>query len=191
MALNHVGPGQTIPLGPLTTGLTAGALYNVGSDSDGPGYGYWGIVEDDVIGTTEGLTTVDGRPILDSTNDTGDGLGDLVVDGVHELVVGSGLAQAGTLTKGAPVYASGVNTVAGVDTVNAGAATPATYGHVKPQSELTANARRSGLSLVGHVWRNPFLDLRSVSNTKGAWVVETKLLGRPEAGGVAVIANML
>lgn len=194
MALNYVGPGHTIPLSSLSTGVKAGALYNYGADTNGHGFGYWGVVQDDVIGTSESLTTIDGRPILDEDLtglsiqgvNVGDGKGDLAVEGVYEFIVASGIANAGGIGVGEPLYASGTNVVAGPDASGEAGDSDTTlvtnYGHVQPQAAYTADGLLGGLSLVGHTWGTPFLDLRNASVTKGAWVVETKLFGRPQAG---------
>lgn len=195
MSLAYVGPGDTIPISGLTTDLSAGDLYNVGDSSSGHGYGWWGIVEDDVIGTSSTLTTVDGRPILDEdlSNaglsiqgvNVGTGKGDVRVTGVHEMVVASGIAQTGAFDVGVPVYASGTNTRAGASTEAQGSLTVTTKGMVQAEAAYSLNGAAGGLSLVGHVWRSPFFDSRDASPFKGSWVAEVKLLGRPVAGSFA------
>ena len=181
--------GDTMRITGLASNYKAGALYSVGNGSQGPGYNFWGLFENDVIGTSSALTTVDGRPIFDNDLtglsihgvNVGDGVGELRVSGVHELVIGSGIADGGLVKRGVPLYASGVNTLAGVELRRAGALTPTSYGFVFPDSAYTLSGKPGGLSLVGHAWSDPFLDLRTSSPLKGGWVVETRLIGFPTA----------
>lgn len=188
MSLAYVGPGDTIPLSGLATGVDSSTLYNVGQADAGPSYGYWGIVQDDIIGTSETLTTVDGRPILDEDLtglsiagvNRGTGTGDLMVTGVHEMVSASGIAQTGALGVGDPVFASGVNTTAGVDLEQPGTLTVQTLGMIQAEAAWSISGFTGGMSLVGHVWRAPFFDSRDASPFKGSWVTEVKLLGCPD-----------
>lgn len=193
MALNYVGPGDTIPVTGIASTISSGALYKVGVNATDHEAGWWGVVQDEIIGTSNTLTTIDGRPILDEDLtglniqgvNVGDGKGELAVVGVHEFIIASGVALAGSIAKGHAVYASGTNTVAGPTIGLRGDydITPGnTYGMVQHQTAYTTYGASGGLSLVGHVWKDPFLDLRTASNTKGTWVVETKLFGCPVQG---------
>ena len=187
MALNYVGPGDTIPITGLSTGVLGGALYSY-SGGTTVGSNWWGVVANDIIGTSEALTTVDGRPVLDEDLtglsiqgvNVGTGKGDLKVCGVHELVVGSGRAQQNAFKTGVAVYASGVNVRAGVDLRDAGTRTPTSYGMVQIPNAPTVAPE--GYSVVGHVWAPAFLDQREASPFKGGWVVPVKLLGHPMVG---------
>lgn len=184
MSLVHIGPGDVIPITGKTTGLSSGALYSVGSAIDG--VVWWGIVQDDIIGTTEALTTIDGRPILDEdVSQLGDGAGDMMVTGVHQCIVASGAALAGVFAVGEPVYASGFDVLAGVDSGTAdsaiGSDTVQTLGMVH-QSEAVDSTGTGGMSLCGHVWKVPYLETNTGSPLVGSWVAEIKLLGHPAAG---------
>jgi len=189
--LNYVGPGNTMPLSGLASNVNSGALYSVGGSGAAAGKNFWGVVVDDIIGTGSALTTVDGRPILDEDLtglsiqgvNVGDGKGDMKVEGVFELVVASGVAQsASNFRKGSAVYASGVNTVAGPSLRFPGAFTATGYGMVAVPAAFTTTGAPECMSLVGHVWKEAYLDLRSASPFKGSWVCEVKLLGRPTDG---------
>lgn len=183
MSLMQTSLGETLPIEGLSTGYKSGTLYAVGQDHTSK---FWGIIQNDIIGTSEALTTVDGRPILDNdVSQVGSGKGELAITGVHAVVIPSGLAQAASGFKvGNPVYASGVGTRAAAPTTAAhvGANDPTIYGFVQPASTFTTYGTVGGLSLVGHVWKQAYLDLRTTSKTKGAWVAEVKLLGHPVAG---------
>lgn len=175
--LNFIGPGTTIPVTGLSSGVSAGALFGHGSAVN---EAWWGIIADDIIGTSEALTTIDGRPILDEdVAQVGDGKGDLLVEGVVQAVVASGLAVS-NFSVGDPVYASGYNGVAGPDVSgNNGARDVTTYGMVQPAAAAVDTTR--GLSLAGHVWKRPYL-AEGASPFAGSWVVDVKLLGHPAAG---------
>jgi len=186
MSLQQTAVGDVLPVTGLATGYKSGALYNFGDPASAAGNGFWGIIQDDIIGTSDALTTIDGRPILDNdVSSVGNGKGDLKITGVHTMVVASGMAQAGTGFKiGNPVYASGVSTRAAAPNTAAqrGASDPTDFGFIQPVSTFTTYGTVGGLSLVGHVWKQVYLDQRSSSKTKGAWVAEVKLLGHPIVG---------
>lgn len=200
MSLQMVSVGDTIPISGLSSTVVAGTLYNYGRTSGGNataasatggfGFGWWGIVQTDIIGTSAALTTIDGRPILDEDLtglsiagvNKGTGKGDLRVTGVHEIAIASGIACGGTIAAGVPVYASGVNCVAGPCVGGIGASDTTSLGMIQSRTGFNQYGWNGGLSLVGHAWRAPFLDMRAASNTRLSWVVETKLLGMPYGG---------
>lgn len=183
MSLMQTSLGETLPIEGLSTGYKSGTLYAVGQDHTSK---FWGVIQNDIIGTSEAQTTVDGRPILDNdVSQVGSGKGELAITGVHTVVIPSGLAKGSHGFKvGNPVYASGVNTRAGKLPIpnEVGSTDPTDYGFVMPLSTFTTYGTSGGLSLVGHVWKQAYLDLRTTSKTKGAWVAEVKLLGHPVAG---------
>jgi len=97
--------GEVIKVEGQTTGHSAGDLLIYNS--------FPGIVEKDIIGTTEQFVTIDGKSI---TGALGDGIGDLKIEGVFKLVDENPTAlTAGTLVSRAS--ASGVVSTTGSDRV--------------------------------------------------------------------------
>ena len=99
MAKNERAVGKVKQVGPFTTGHKSGDLL---IDNKYPG-----VVQKTIIGTTEALKTVDGREI---SGDFGEGIGDIQIEGVFQLVDEKYPAGSGIL-EGALVYrfsASGV-----------------------------------------------------------------------------------
>lgn len=180
MSLNYVSEGKTIAITGQASNVSSGSLYALGNTH---AEAFWGIVQDDIIGTAAALTTIDGRPILDEdVTQLGDGKGDMQIEGVFEMVVASGYALTAQFAVGDAVYASGFNTVAGPSNARHGAYDVKTYGVAQQLLAYTGYGVGAGLSLVGHVWRAPYLDLRTASPFKGSWIIETKLLGHPQVG---------
>jgi len=105
MAKTFRAEGKSIQIAGQGTGITSGSIFRRSNPITG---GYWtGIVTDDIIGTTEDLTTVDGRPILIGDGvaaeaQTGDGKGDMMVEGVFALLVN---ALSAVISGSMPVYA--------------------------------------------------------------------------------------
>ena len=104
------GQTATIPAGrifrrgnPLTE-----LAFPTGNSGSGNGWGgsLVGVVTDEIIGTTETLTTVDGRPILigdgvSAEAQTGDGKGDMGIEGVYTLLVDG---TSAVISGGMPAY---------------------------------------------------------------------------------------
>jgi predicted RecA/RadA family phage recombinase len=87
--------GKSIEISGVTTTVASGSIYrrsgNQGGGQDSS-RAYVGVVTDEIIGTSETLTTLDGRPIqigdgVAAEAQTGTGKGDAMVEGVFTLAL--------------------------------------------------------------------------------------------------------
>jgi len=87
MAKNFRQDGKSITITGQTANRTAGWIYRRTGASDALAKAWLGVIEDDIIGTSSDLTTVDGRPVLIGDGvvaeaQKGDGKGDMTIQGV-------------------------------------------------------------------------------------------------------------
>ena len=152
--------GQSLEITGLSSGVKAGYIYR----RSGGTTRYWvGVVTNDITGTSEALTTIDGRPIqigdgVAAETQYGDGRGDMMVEGVFTIpVYPSG--NAPSAVDGAPLYGSSFtnNVASGVD--------PTPGGHAI-----------SG-TLVGFADGDAYIG--TTAPYVGVHVVDVKLLGLP------------
>lgn len=99
MATNYNKPGEVMKIAgsnALSTGKSAGYLHQIG--------GIVGIVLADIVGTSDTLY-VGAALGLPLTDGKGDGLGDMAVVGVHDVLIHSGIV----LALGMALYYDGTN----------------------------------------------------------------------------------
>ena len=91
------GEGKSVKISGQAADVVSGRIFrrsNNQNEAANPNFGgQWiGVVTDDVLGTTSTLTTLDGRPIIIGDGQaaeaqTGDGKGDMAIEGVFTLLV--------------------------------------------------------------------------------------------------------
>jgi hypothetical protein len=96
MSKHYRGEGKVIKIDGQTADVASGRIYRKGNPlslaaNPTQSGNFVGVVQADITGTSSTLTTVDLRPIqvgdgVDGTQ-TGDGKGDMMVEGVHTLLV--------------------------------------------------------------------------------------------------------
>ena len=153
MSKAYQGPGQSVKISGISSTIAVGSVYR----RSGGSVRYWiGVVTDEIIGTGNQLTTVDGRPILigdgvAAESQVGDGKGDMMVEGIFTLR----LPTSGMLVNdGDPVYANFTSNVASGVTNNQDAAfnrfpiSGGLVGFAEGRSYFATTAPFTGLNMV-------------------------------------------
>ena len=131
MAKNERAVGAVRRIGPLATGLKSGSLVIQA--------GWPGVVQKDIIGTTEPQTTIDGRPVKGLL---GDGLGDIQLEGVFKFVDENGATSLGDGDRVDRVSPSGVKKATGLGGAS-------TVGHVFGPAYVEEGIRFVDVKLLG------------------------------------------
>ncbi len=103
--------GKSVQISGQSADIVSGRIFRRGNPltevANGTFGGGWiGVITDDVLGTSSTLTTVDGRPIIIGDGvaaeaQTGDGKGDMLVEGVFTLLVD---ATSAVISGATPCY---------------------------------------------------------------------------------------
>lgn len=179
MAKNFRQEGKSIPITGQSANRSAGWLYRRTGLSSAGAKAWVGVIEDDIIGTSSTLTTIDGRPILIGNGvaaeaQTGDGKGDMTIEGVFTFA----LPQSGMLIRDAdPLYML-VSSVTSIDTIASG---------------VTNNQNANSGAFDRHALSGALVGFAVGGNYTGATapfvglnVVDVKLMGLPLQGLAAV-----